>query len=308
MNLANVYFKKSNIKHEKTMRQKVVEEFEMLNKLSDLKVNEIMLNALDKKIKLGSSNNKLLKLKADLYRKSGLLTEAHEIVDLLIPNSNKTPFERSVLNFKLQRKSNGLATAPIVIIDDFFSEPILRELLTFVLSQQENFVDAKVGISKKSFSPETRKTLCLFSIDKYRDIFIDYFHANLASFCLALDLPNFSIKKIEVKITNHIDGGFFKAHQDNNSIVGKTERIISWIYYFHQQPKKFEGGDLYAFDTDIEKSEYQASAFTKITPQCNRLVAFPSSYYHAVSPISVPSGKFEDGRMAVAGHIRFVKE
>ena len=49
---------------------------------------------------------------------------------------------------------------------------------------------------------------------------------------------------------------------------------------------------------------YTDAAFTRVVPVNNRVVFFPSRYYHTVVRVAVPTGAFADGRFAINGHVR----
>ena len=106
---------------------------------------------------------------------------------------------------------------------------------------------------------------------------------------------------MEVKIRAYRDGDFFEVHQDCSEL---NRREISYVYFFHREPRRYTGGDLLLMDTDVEQNTYTEAGFTRIVPQNNAVVFFPSRYYHAVVPVSCPSRDFGDSRFVINGHIQ----
>jgi hypothetical protein len=96
------------------------------------------------------------------------------------------------------------------------------------------------------------------------------------------------------------------VHQDNSSVepVDITLREISYVYYFHSEPKAFTGGQLKLYNSEngAVQSSKKRTAKT-ITPRQNTLVLFPSSYDHEVLPVRCPSRKFVNSRFTVNGWI-----
>lgn len=104
----------------------------------------------------------------------------------------------------------------------------------------------------------------------------------------------FEPSKAEMHLLSYRDGEFFKAHDDNRRSV--TRRLTA-VYYFFRDPKQFSGGDLLLYDTDLE-NRLPLARFTRLVPENNSLVLFPSSYFHQVTPIHGPR-EIEDGRFAL---------
>src|SRR5439155_10127989 len=102
--------------------------------------------------------------------------------------------------------------------------------------------------------------------------------------------------------TLHRPGGFYQIHRDNSG-PKKRARRISYAYYFHQRPKRFSGGDLLLYDTDVQQGTC-LPAFTRIVPRDNSIVFFPSSFCHQVTTVNCNLDDFTQGRFALNGWIR----
>ena len=117
----------------------------------------------------------------------------------------------------------------------------------------------------------------------------------------------------ELQLTWHGNQHYFKTHTDISSknytdTSDKTEqqrqaiksRKISFVYYVHTIPKQFSGGELLLFDTQVEQDAYDKQ-HTRIMPDNNSLILFPSQYYHQVTPVSCATTDIEQGRFTLNG-------
>jgi SM-20-related protein len=123
--------------------------------------------------------------------------------------------------------------------------------------------------------------------------------------CEQLEVAPFLVGQIEAQITVHNDGDYYRVHTDNGTEETRT-REISYVYYFHRQPKQFTGGELALFDAglDGEGRTVPLGSPIVVEPADDSLVAFPSSCLHEVRPVEMPSHALEDGRFTVNGWVR----
>ncbi len=98
-----------------------------------------------------------------------------------------------------------------------------------------------------------------------------------------------------MQLTSHNDGEYYKWHTDNGTRETES-RVITFIYYFHQIPKRFQRGELVIYPN--------AESELVIDPQNDYLVFFSSHMRHEVIRIVCPSRRFEDGRFTLNGWIR----
>lgn len=88
-------------------------------------------------------------------------------------------------------------------------------------------------------------------------------------------------------------------HWHYDRIPWDDTRLITFIYYVHSQPKKFEGGEFVLTNGLLwEDKVIGASSEAVIEPRNNRIVLFDSRSVHTVKTTSAPE-KFEDGRFSV---------
>jgi Rps23 Pro-64 3,4-dihydroxylase Tpa1-like proline 4-hydroxylase len=201
----------------------------------------------------------------------------------------------------------GNCPAPFVRILNFLPENLHQSLLRYVLCHGNQFVPTtfRDGLQK----PGIRQTLELHSnklpIDwADRQQFWNYLKAQLSrvigvlcpSGC-SLDLPS-----TEFGVRAYPDGHFYRPHMDSPASSPVSHRAINFVYYFHRTPQAFTGGELLLFDTDVKANTFAKDRFTRVTPDDNSIIFFPSAYWHAVLPVHSPSKDFSDSRFAVNGH------
>jgi Rps23 Pro-64 3,4-dihydroxylase Tpa1-like proline 4-hydroxylase len=128
----------------------------------------------------------------------------------------------------------------------------------------------------------------------YRKALKDIIKANIATIAQQLGIEPFETGNIEMHLTSHNHGEFYKPHIDNGRGVLK-DRVMTFVYYFHGIPKSFEGGQLLFLNNKPKP--------LIVEPANNSIVFFNSSLLHAVHPVSCPGQRFEDGRFTLNGWI-----
>ena len=114
-------------------------------------------------------------------------------------------------------------------------------------------------------------------------------------------------RSLEFEVNAYGEGAHFAPHVDiplgpRRRTLGKEkgeDRLITGVYYFFREPKRFSGGALrlYAFGTDPAVcGPDESRAFE---PVQNRLVIFPSWAQHSVDRVGCPSTDFADYRFAL---------
>jgi SM-20-related protein len=101
--------------------------------------------------------------------------------------------------------------------------------------------------------------------------------------------------EIEVQLTAHADGQFYKRHLDNGDPASET-RVLTFVWYFRMgETQQFTGGWLVIDSPEIRYV---------IDPDHNSMVVFPSGWWHEVMPTHMPSGDWKDARFTLNGWIR----
>ena len=106
---------------------------------------------------------------------------------------------------------------------------------------------------------------------------------------------------VETQATVHRDGDFYGVHRDWDPQGPTATRQLSFVYYLHRTPRRYDGGDLLLYDTACSLGFHRAPAFTRLVPLDNSLVLFPSQVMHEVTPVRLPGGDPADGRFTVNG-------
>jgi len=197
----------------------------------------------------------------------------------------------------------------VFVKQDFLPKRELHALRKYVLEHESDFTPSTVvahdGPDSAS-DPSYRKSLVLYNLGEYTSMIQDRLLNLLPTVLTAFDRESFPISHFDIQVTASNDGDFFKVHQDNSSEdpVDIHRREISFVYYFHTEPKSFTGGQLKLYnsqDGEVPNSKKQTARM--ITPRQNALVLFPSSYDHEVMPVRCPSRKFVSSRFTVNGWI-----
>jgi SM-20-related protein len=191
-----------------------------------------------------------------------------------------------------------MGSVPHFIADGFLPDAVHQALLARALSVNDFAAGKVISKGTSDYYPDARKGQ--LSNDRLGPL-RPAFHAALISafpdICAATGVARFDLLEIEMRLAAHKDGDFFSLHRD--SFTGsdrahtRGDRLITAVYYFHQTPRAFRGGDLLIHPFD-------KSAPLVVEPRGNRLVAFPSFMLHEVTQVTVPSGDFADSRFSVS--------
>jgi SM-20-related protein len=201
---------------------------------------------------------------------------------------------------------------PIARIEGFLSEQDLSTLLKWVLSHRERFRPATVSQhGEMAVEPGARRALTTRNFGRELGWLQDRFSAVQDDLLQALRLTVPAIESLELELAAHGKGAHFAPHVDIPIGLGRKplggrpgrtdDRLFSAVYYFHGEPKRFEGGNLrlYPLGADPKSEALEALQYVDIEPAQNTLVAFPSWATHEVRNISCPSDTFADHRFAV---------
>ena len=100
--------------------------------------------------------------------------------------------------------------------------------------------------------------------------------------------------RLDLKVRTYQTGEFYAAHSDFSE-GDSTPREINYVYYLHRRPKSFSGGDLLLHDGA------GVSSFTRLEPEDNSIVLFPSRCVHEVTKVECDPGDFGAGRFSLNG-------
>lgn len=198
-------------------------------------------------------------------------------------------------------KNHRATYAPVIMLEEFLVAEELAELMEFVDRHRRDFaVTSVVGANGDSkIDVDYRRSRVLYDLGRYRDIFVDRILTHLPRVLDGLEHPNFRASEVEVQLTATANGGFFRKHNDNgaDSLHG---RRITFVYFFHREPKPFVGGEFCIYGRNAVNGRNRSA---RITPAQNQMLFFISDYVHEVLPVRCLSNDFCDSRFTVNGWI-----
>lgn len=236
-----------------------------------------------------------------------------EILSEILADRSVPARERADLAMRLLSLGLGVATPPppphgadaglplqFVTIPNFLTAEQHAEVVRIALANRARFVKSTVTTNAEGY----RKSEVLHATE-FPALYEALKHeimAALPSVFSGLQLAPFPVPHVEMQMTAHGDGAFFKVHDDAGS--PETERrALTYVYYFQTRAARgFTGGDLRIYHTNEQSPmRHDPTQFREIEPLDNSLVFFDSHLMHEVLPVSVPSGAFEDWRFTING-------
>jgi SM-20-related protein len=187
-------------------------------------------------------------------------------------------------------------------IDQFLTAADHDRALQIALTQEAQFVTSGTTTNATDY----RQSAILYAT--YYEAFYNFLKEKLIRTLPAavdyLNLTQFEVAEVEMQMTAHNDGCFYKIHNDSGDTLTAT-RILTYVYYFYQTPKAFSGGELRLYHTELDGSRQTGhSQFKDIEPRNNSIVFFDSRCMHEVRTIHCPSQRFIDGRFTLNGWLR----
>lgn len=194
--------------------------------------------------------------------------------------------------------------APYHQYHEFLGPEQERALLDYAIGNEARFEDSTLvgGVVDEA----RRRSQRLTDLGGAGKEFETSILAHAPDFFARTGTAPFNIEYVELEIAAHGDGAHFAAHSDiplgwgrsplGGDKSGTQDRLISLVYYFHREPRGFEGGALWLHRFG---SAGAPGDVVEIEPIRNSLVVFPSWVTHEVRPVQCPSKKFADHRFAV---------
>ena len=190
---------------------------------------------------------------------------------------------------------------PIYHKMDFVSGALHGAVLDFFLSHETEFIPARVGDNQLD---TTNRVAASRWTDDFpqKSEWKSALDAVFPEVCEMLKLPIFSAS-YDLQFQAHVDGGFHRPHPDHDI---ENFRKLAFIYYFHTQPKGFEGGELRIYAAAKDGSPwYEPTVFHTIPPTDNSVLFFPVEYYHEVLQVTSHKNRtgFDGARLSFGGWI-----
>jgi hypothetical protein len=191
-----------------------------------------------------------------------------------------------------------------VRVMDFLAPAEHRHLLDHVLAHQDEFHESGiVGPDGESgvldYGVRRSRTFSNGRLEEVWEMLERRLAGILPAVRRELGIPWFSIAQVERQLTVHGTGGFFGPHVDTGSAI-VAKRRISCVYYFHETPQRFTGGELKLYDTWVTPyGTTGAPTHTTLAPVDNSIVFFPSDAFHEVCPVRRDTESFGDSRFTI---------
>jgi hypothetical protein len=244
---------------------------------------------------------------AHMYRAQGKLAAALATYQRVCENDQSDVLSRQLCAIlagseELDRPRSQLCPAPFVVTDGHLPSDQHEEILHLACEHIASMHPARVGDDHRvDVVARSSWRLLHNTLELKLPWFAGHIKSRLESVVRQLGMRDFDCGEIELQMIAHLSGGFYKIHRDNSgdSMCGRT---ISFSYYFYRQPKSFSGGDLLLYDTDLDTGKFGAT-FTRIVPDDNRIVFFPSSFCHQVTTVRIVKPDATFGRFALTGWV-----
>jgi len=194
--------------------------------------------------------------------------------------------------------------ARCVIFEEFLAPAELQNLMQEVLQREMEFEISEVispGATSGTVDFEYRRSRVLMNTGVHHAVILNRIQSCSSRVFERLVLEPFWPSRAEIQITSSNHGDFFRCHSDNGH-EDIQSRALTFVYFFHREPKKFRGGELRLYDSRRENGDYvRAENYRTIVPRQNQIVFFPSSLEHEITPVDCASQAFADSRFTVNG-------
>jgi SM-20-related protein len=203
-------------------------------------------------------------------------------------------------------EADDYVPAQCVILDEFLTPAELNALSQYVLEHEMQFEVSEViapGVTGGAVDYDHRRSRVLMNLDGHEKVITDRVLTCLPRVLKKWGRDPFAISRLETQTTASNHGDFFHCHVDNGA-EAVAAREITFVYFFHREPKQFSGGELRIYDSRRENDNYVPTAsYRTIVPEQNQLVLFASELSHEITPVDCPSGQFADSRFTVNGWV-----
>ena len=197
--------------------------------------------------------------------------------------------------------------ANCVVLDEFLAPQELVELTRFALQHEADFQSSEVyspSVEKGVINDGYRRSRVLMDLGEQQEMILARIKSVLPQVLERLGMEQFAIADVEAQITASNDGDFFHLHDDNGS-EGVAARYLTFVYFFHREPRQFEGGELLIHDAHLSDGRYLSDGiYQTIIPRQNQIVFFPCEQQHEITAVKCASKLFADSRFTLNGWLR----
>jgi SM-20-related protein len=186
---------------------------------------------------------------------------------------------------------------PYYIKENFFGPALINQLLEYTVENQTHFEASTMGPGDGVLNPKYRVSSILRDFGSLKQEIKSRFKTVFQEAIESLRMHPFQLYGTEREIVAHANGAFYNRHIDTATSSSEVSvRVLTAVYYFHAQPKKFQGGDLRLLPL---RSSADETNYLDIEPINDRLLLFPSWVPHQVMPVVSESVDFKDSRFAI---------
>lgn len=174
-------------------------------------------------------------------------------------------------------------------------------LLDYAFTRENQFEDSTTSDSKESY----RKSKVFYIT--YEDQLFEWWKSLIVPHCerkFFNNIQDLNYSDIEIQLTHHGESNYYKAHRDSEEVYeGTKNRVITFVYYFYIEPKRFDGGNLKLYDDDNNNH-------VLIEPISDTLITFLSKTLHEVTNVNYKDmesekNDFKSGRFTINGWISY---
>ena len=262
--------------------------------------------ALKQILKTNPNDHNVLWRLAEVCRQKGILDAALYYYQRLL--ELQTDHRRAIyLSAILEEQDLGgdisfehACPAPWVQMRDFLTQVERQQVWEQARKYRSRFRSSELAGGQVDRRGRSSQVLYKHHLGEIGSWFLERLESEFSGKWPQLQMLPLRIDHRELQLTRHSRGDFFKIHKDSGSGDQSRTRRVTFVYYFHGLSKRFTGGDLLLYDTDL-KLDTCATAFTRIEPLNNSIIFFPSHFYHQVTPFLCEMDDFEDGRFTLNG-------
>jgi SM-20-related protein len=185
-----------------------------------------------------------------------------------------------------------------LVREGFLGVDMVSALLDHAAENESRFADSTVGnTANERVNPAIRVSSILWDFGPLKKEIKSRFKAALPDALENLGMPAFELYRTELELVAHANGAFYNRHIDTAIDRDDTSvRVLTAVYYFHAEPKRFTGGNLRLLPLRYSAEE---ANHLDIEPANDRLLLFPSWVPHRVMPVVSDSTDFRDSRFAI---------
>ena len=270
-------------------------------------------SAAQRALTAGVRNGQALWRLGDIHRMQGNLDAARDLYRRLSesgPDRQKASWLVALLEGRglPEAPPHGACPAPFVRMKDFLTAQECDRLFALALARREHFGAARVvGNAEEGgrVDPKARITLEV-KPGARRDVrlwFLPRIEQVIPEILTRLRLEDPGRYRITMNLRVYPAGGFYTIHRDNRDEPIR-DRVLSFICFFHPEPRRFSGGDFLLYDSN-QRGGHPVPAFSRIEPFRGGIVFFMSEDWHQVTPVECDADDFGAGRFVLSGHVSF---